>query len=162
MASASKVMTGARAIVRINQQIVAAFANCSWAVRQPKEAIFILGAYAPVELTPTSQEAISMTLTGFRVINASNDGGSPYSTVNQMEKLQNLLNDHDFQVSITDRQSGKVLANVTGCKIVSQSSGAAARGITDLRLEVMGLLYQDESGDQYQDSSSTAGNFAGL
>lgn len=156
---AHKVMTGARALIRLDGNVVAFFSNCSWSVRQDKAPIFILGAYAPVELTPTSQEAVSVSLSGFRLASKDNSSSSPYGKIYKMEKLQNLLRDSDFQVTVQDRQSGAVIMKIDGCKVVSMSSGVAARGVTDLRLEVMGLKAEDESGIQSEDPSSSSGSF---
>lgn len=151
----SKVLSGARAIVSIEAPdavgfaspgVVALFSNCTWQIRQNKEPIFILGRYSPTEIAPTTQEAVSMTLTGYRVV----DKG-PYTL--GVSKLQDLLKETDFVVTVKDRSTGKVIFKAKGCRILGWSSGVSSRSISDIRLEVMGLLGEDESGDQEEKDS---------
>lgn len=149
----AQILTGARAKVLINGNLVGLFSNCSWSLRQDKVPQFILGRYNPAEITPTSQEAVNITLTGYRVVNAG-----PY-VVADATLLKNLLNEEDFTVVILDRQTNEAIFTATGCRVTGWSSGVAAKGVSDLRIEVIGLLGEDEYGAaQGGDSDPTASN----
>lgn len=146
----SQILTGARAILQfLNPQgqarTVGVFSGCNWTVRQEKAPAFILGRFNPAELTPVSQEAISVGLTGFRVVDAS-----PYEIANATS-LKGLLNEEDFRLQIVDRRTGKVIFKVEGCRVVSWSSGVQARGVSDVRLEIMGLIAEDEFNSNDED-----------
>jgi hypothetical protein len=134
----SQIFTGARAKLLINGKAVGLFANCNWSVRQEKVPAFILGAYAPVEITQTTQEAITMDLRGYRVV----DSG-PYAVAN-VTMLKNLLTEEDFSVAITDRQTGKMILLVQGCKATGFSSGAASKSVSDISVSILGLRADDE------------------
>lgn len=137
--SQAKILTGARAIVYIKDKVVGLFSQCNWSVGQDKQPAYILGRFNPAEITPTSQDPVSLRLTGYRVI----DNG-PYVVANATA-LAGLLNENDFTVKIQDRQSGKVIFTAMGCRVRGWSSGVAARGVSDISLDVVGLYGYDES-----------------
>lgn len=135
----SQVLTGARAKIMINGNVVGLFTNCSWSIRQGKEPLFIVGRHGPAEITPTSQEAVTLDLSGYRIVDAG-----PYKVANAT-MLKNLLNEEDFSVAILDRQTGKFIFQAVGCRTTGFSSGVSAKGISDLRISVVGLKADDET-----------------
>ena len=136
----ANTLTGARSKILINGKVVGLFTNCSWSIRQGKEPLFVLGRYSPGEIVPTTQEAVNLTLTGYRVVDAG-----PYK-VGNATLLKDLLNEEDFSVMILDRQTGKAIFKAVGCRVTGWSSGVAQRSASDIRLEVIGLLAEDETG----------------
>lgn len=138
MGSIAKIMTGARARLIINGQVVGLFNSCSYSVRQDKQPQFILGKFGPAEITPTAQEAVSLDLRGYRVVDAG-----PYA-VSNVTMLKNLLNEEDFSIAVVDRQSGKTIFMAVGCRATGFSSGFAARSVSDLSISVIGLRADDE------------------
>lgn len=137
----AKILTGARAKVSINGNIVGLFANCSWSIRQDKAPAYILGRYNPAEITPTSQEPVTISLTGYRVVDAG-----PYAVANAT-LLRGLLEEEDFSVTVIDRQTGKNIFKADGCRVTGWSSGVAARGVSDIRIDVIGIKGEDEYGE---------------
>lgn len=149
MMARAKILTGARAKVLINGQLVGLFASCNWSIRQEKVPVFILGRYNPAEITPTSQEAVTLDLRGYRVVDAG-----PYKVANAT-LLRNLLEEEDFSVAVLDRQTGKTIFTAVGCRVTGWSSGVANRGISDISISIIGLVGEDEFGtDQGGDNES--------
>lgn len=150
----AKILTGARAKVMINSNLVGLFNNCTWQIRQGKEPAFILGRFNPAEITPTTQEAVAITLTGYRVVDAG-----PYKVANAT-LLKNLLEEEDFNIDIIDRQTGKVIFRAVGCRVQGWSSGVASRSVSDIRIDVIGIKGEDEFGIATggDDDTSTASN----
>lgn len=136
----AKILTGARAKVLINGQLVGLFSQCTWSIRQGKDPAFILGRYNPAEITPTTQEAVQLSLSGYRVVDAG-----PYKVANAT-LLKNLLNEEDFSIAILDRQTNKTIFTAVGCRVQGWSSGVAARGVSDIRIDVTGIRGEDEFG----------------
>ncbi len=136
----AKILTGARAKVSIAGTPVGLFANCSWSIRQDKAPAYILGRYNPAEITPTSQEPVTLSLTGYRVVDAG-----PYAVANAT-LLRGLLEEEDFDVTVFDRQTGKAIFTAVGCRVTGWSSGVAARGVSDIRIDVIGIKGEDEFG----------------
>jgi hypothetical protein len=144
----SKIFTGARAKVTINGKVVGLFSNASWSIRQEKAPQFILGRYNPAEITPTTQEAVQLTLTGYRVIDAG-----PYAVAGASHLYQ-LLTEEDFSVSIEDRQLKKSIFQANGCRVTGWSSGAASRGVSDIRVDIIGTIAWDESVKSDEDTGA--------
>jgi hypothetical protein len=149
----AQILTGARAKVMIKGKVVGLFTQCSWSIRQEKQPAYIVGRYHPAEITPTTQEPVQMTLNGYRVV----DSG-PYK-VASATLLKQLLNEEDFTVTIIDRQTKKTIFQAVGCRVTGWSSGVAARGISDIRLDIVGIKGEDEFGiAQGGDDDSGASN----
>lgn len=138
----ARTLVGSRAKILINGQVVGLFTNCSWSIRQSKEPLFVLGRYSPGEIVPTAQEAVSLTLTGYRVVEAG-----PYKVANAT-LLKDLLNEEDFSVAIIDRKTGQSLFTAVGCRVQGWSSGVASRGVSDIRLDIIALRGEDEYGSE--------------
>lgn len=136
----AKILTGARAKVLINGQLVGLFSQCTWSIRQGKEPAFILGRYNPAEIVPTTQEPVQLSLSGYRVVDAG-----PYKVANAT-LLKNLLTEEDFAISVLDRQTNKTIFTAVGCRVQGWSSGVAARGVSDIRIDVTGIRGEDEFG----------------
>ena len=136
----AKILTGARAKVLVNGALVGLFSQCSWSIRQGKDPAFILGRFNPAEITPTTQEAVTLSLSGYRVVDAG-----PYKVANAT-LLKNLLNEEDFSIAILDRQTNKTIFTAVGCRVQGWSSGVAARGVSDIRIDVIGIRGEDEFG----------------
>jgi hypothetical protein len=157
----SQILTGARALVQINGKTVGIFSNCTWSIRQGKEAVYILGRYNPGEITPTSQEPVAMDLTGYRIINAgpyvigvAPNGGTTTQTF--ATKLQDLMTEEDVTITVQDRQTGTVFFTAQGCRVQGWSSGVAQRGISDIRFTVLGTIGFDESSPNGDDDTGGA------
>lgn len=136
----ARILTGARAKVLVNGQLVGLFSQCTWSIRQGKDPAFILGRYNPAEIVPTTQEPVQISLSGYRVVDAG-----PYKVANAT-LLKNLLNEEDFAIAILDRQTNKTIFTAVGCRVQGWSSGVAARGVSDIRIDITGIRGEDEFG----------------
>lgn len=150
----SQILTGARAVLQFinpagQAKTVGVFTTANWSVRQEKAPAFILGRFNPAELTPVSQEAVAISLSGFRVVDAS-----PYEIANATA-LKGLLDEEDFVLQVVDRRTKKVIFRASGCRVSSWSSGVQARSISDVRLEVVAIIAEDEFNSQDEDSSGS-------
>ena len=138
----SKVFSGARAIVKVNNNIVGLFESATWAENLGSENVHVLGRFSPAEIAITSYEAVTVTCSGFRII----DQG--VHILPAFPKLQDLLNLDEITLSITDRQSGKNILVVTGCKPTANNSGVNAKALSRVQVTFVGLKAEDESGSQ--------------
>lgn len=64
----SKVLTGGRAVVSVDNQVIGVFESCTYGANIGVEPIHLLGRFGPAEITPTSYEAVTITCAGFRVV----------------------------------------------------------------------------------------------
>lgn len=140
----SKVMTGARAKVFVDNVLVGIFDSCSYAVNIGAEAIHILGRYSPAEITQTSYEAVTVNCSGFRII------GNGGHVLPKMPKLQDLLNLESITLVMVDRQGEDDIPVMTvqNCLPINYSTGANAKATSRIQITYMGTHASDESGAQ--------------
>ncbi len=138
----SKTMTGARAQLAIDGKIVGIFSSVSTGVSYDANPVYVLGRFAAAEIALTGADVVSLTATGFRVV----DSG-PYE-IASVPKLQDLLNHEDITLALFDRQSGKQIMLVVGVRPIGFDTSTSAKGLSDLTVRFMGLSLSDEAGDQ--------------
>lgn len=149
MGTPQKIFHGARAQLIVNGKIVGIFTSCQWGVNYDAIPSFILGRYSAAEITYTGQEAISVTATGFRVV----DNGAYVAA--GLPKLQDLMTHEDIALSLFDRQTGKQIFTVVGVRPTGYTSGTAARSVSDFTVNYLGLRAEDESGSQGEAAGSS-------
>lgn len=139
----SKIMTGARAIVKVNETTVGLFDSCSYSTNIGVEVPFILGRFSAAEITPTSYEAITIQCSGFRIV----DNG--IHVLPKVPKLQDLLNLEGVNITLVDRKDdSKVLLSANGCVAVSGSNSYNAKSNSRINVTYIGIVASDESGIQ--------------
>jgi hypothetical protein len=126
------------------------FESVETGVSQDHFEPFILGRASAGEVVLMGQAPIMVRLSGFRKVTAASNELGPYGNQNlDMNNLQELLTDNkDLMIQITDRQTGKVVMRVLNCKVVSQNFSVAAKQPARLSLELVGLVFEDETGTQ--------------
>jgi hypothetical protein len=145
----AKTLTGPRAVVSVDGQVVGLFESCTYGVNIGTEPIHILGRFGPDEIAPVSAEAVTINCSGFRVV----DQG--VHLLPKMPKLQDLLNLGPVTISIRDRQTGKLIMNAIGCVPNSYNTGVNARATSRISVTYMGIKITDESGDQEEPDATS-------
>lgn len=142
-------MTGARAKVRVDGNIVGVFDSCQYGANIGTEPIHILGRYSADEISITSYEAIQVSCSGFRIV----DQG--VHVLPAAPQLQDLLNFDTVQLEVEDRQSGSNIMIVKNCVPQSWSEAQQAKGTTRFNITYLGTILSDESGDQDESDEAT-------
>ena len=138
----SQVLTGARAKVYVNNQLVGIFETATYNMNIGTEPIHLLGRYSAAEITPTSYEAVTISCSGFRIV-----GQGPH-VLPGVPKLQDLLTLNAVTLAIVDRQSGETILTAIGCVPNSYNGNHNARATSRITINYTGLVLSDESGDQ--------------
>jgi hypothetical protein len=144
-----QILHGARAQLMVAGKIVGCFTSCQWGVNYDAVPSFILGRYSPAEITYTGQDAISVTATGFRIV----DNGA--YKAGALPQLQNLMTHEDIALAIFDRQTQKLVLTVVGVRPTGYSAGTAARAISDFSVNYLGMRAEDESGSQGESAGAS-------
>lgn len=151
-----KIMTGARAKVSVMQadgqmKVIGIFNNVSYANTFTADPAYILGRYAPAEIDYTAQEPVSITASGWRVVSQGPHVGP------RLPLLQDLLRHEYLTFTVEDRQTGLVIATIEYVRPLSAQTGIAARQLTEVTMQFVGILCSDESGTQQfnEDGSAT-------
>ena len=133
-----QILHGARAQLLINNKPVGCFTSVQWGVQYDAVPSFILGRYSPAEITYTGQDAISVTATGFRIV----DNGAYIAGA--LPQLQQLMTHEDITLVIFDRQTQKRILTVFGVRPTGYTTGTAARSISDFSVSYLGLRADTE------------------
>lgn len=142
---AAKTMTGARALVSIyngNTGLtidVGIWNSFSYSLSYDVSPVFLLGRYSPDELVTTAQEPVSITASGWRVLNhdAYSDGA--------VTDLKSLLTQEYVVLTVLDRQTSLPVAVIHGCLPTGFSAGFTSRQLSEQTCSYLGLLMDSET-----------------
>ncbi len=146
----TSVLTGSRAVVKVDGTVVGIFDSCNWGANIGVEDIHLLGRYSTAEITQTSYSAVSVSCTGFRVV------GQGVHVLGKFPKVQDLMDMQNFTIEVYDRQTGKNVANIIKCVPTSYNSGVNARATSKVTINYMGTILSDESGAQDEGVGATS------
>lgn len=138
----SKVVTGARAKVYIDNVLVGIFESCTVSNNTGTEAIHLLGRYTPDEIAITSKEAVNVTCAGFRVV------GQGKHVLPKVPKVQDLLGFQPFTMAVVDRQTGETMETILGCVPTTDNTNYNAKATSRINISYIGVRASDESGAQ--------------
>lgn len=139
----AKTVTGARAKVYVDNQLVGIFESISVANSTGVEAIHLLGRFTPDEIAITSKEAVNISCSGFRVV------GQGKHVLPKVPKVQDLLGFQPFTITIVDRQDpSQVLETILGCVPTTDNTNYNAKATSRVQINYMGIRASDESGAQ--------------
>lgn len=153
--AANKTLHGSRVYVSrasnaadASNNAIACFESASWGVDYDHFEPYVLGLINAAEVVLTGMAPVMVRLSGWRKLE---DG--PYSTAVGMSKLQNFFDEGtDFTLTFVDRHSEQVVGQVFNCKIVNHAERVGARGAMNLEVTVVGVRYEDESGQNADNS----------
>ncbi len=138
----SKVVTGSRAKVYVDNVLVGVFENISVANSTGVEAIHLLGRYSPDEIAITSKEAVNVSCSAFRVV------GQGKHVLPKVPKVQDLLGFQPFTITVVDRQSGEIMETILGVVPTTDNTNYNAKATSRVNINYMGIRASDESGAQ--------------
>ena len=151
----AKSMHGARAKVSITDPnsskpvVVGIFNSINYGLTYDVQPIFILGRYTAIESVYTGAEPVAISASGFRII----DLGPHVSA--RVPHLQELLNHEYIQLEVEDRQSGKRICILKDCRPTGYSTSLSARNVEEITVNFIGLMVEDESGDNTEGGGVT-------
>ena len=140
----SKTLSGARLKVGIldgaDVKWVGIFTTVSWGNTMDAQPLYVLGAFAPVEIIYTAAEAVRVTASGFRIV-----GQGAHKATN-MPYIQNLLDSQYLTLVIYDRQTTQTIATISDVRVLSYDTTSTARNPQEMTVTFMGRIVSDESG----------------
>jgi hypothetical protein len=145
----AKTLTGGRAKVYVNNQLVGIFESCNYNRVYGTEAIHILGRYTAAEIAYTSVEAVTLTCSGFRVV------GNGVHVLPAVPKVQDILNFQPFVLTVVDRQTGETVTTINGVTPNGDNGNYNAKASSRVTVNYMGIIMSDEDGDQSESAGAT-------
>ena len=138
----SKVITGARAKVFVNNKLVGIFESCTVSGGYSTEPIFLLGRYAPDEIVVTASEVVNVSCSGFRI------AGEGIHVLPAVPLVKDLLGFNAFTITVVDRQSGDVLETVLNCVPSTHNTSYNSRATSKISINYTGTIaYNEDAND---------------
>lgn len=152
MATSTKTLHGSRMLAMADDKAYGQFESVSSGVQYGHFVPFVLGRVSGGEIVLTDMAPISVRLGGFRKLS-----NGPYSADVAMTKLQEFFeDDKEFVFVLQDRVTGENICSIVQAKIVGHNFDVAARSPMRLNLEVVGLVFSDEEGEQSEPAGSVS------
>jgi hypothetical protein len=134
----SRVMTGAKAIFRLNGVQVAFASNVSYNENIQLEEVNVLDRIETLEHAEVGYR-VDLNCTAFRVQNES------VKQLGIMPRLQDILVSGELTAEIIDRVSNSVILLMEGVKMESRQTTVDARGVMTETWGFRGIRSSDES-----------------
>ena len=139
----AKVLSGARAKLGFydgqNVNYVGIFSDISYGVTYDVQPAWILGRYSAAELDYTAMEVVHITANGFRIVDHGWFQDAMFPSLSQ------LMDANYMTMSVLDRQTNKEVARIDYVRPVAATGGFSARQLSTSTHTYMGLLVNDES-----------------
>jgi hypothetical protein len=152
--SLPKIMSGARAIFRVNNKVVAFATNVNYTVSHPHQAISVLGRYSAARHEPTGVE-VSFGCSAMRFTAAGGKGNSPQAAATDrlMPRLQDILSTDELMVEIVDRATDQTLLMVSRARMTQRSGSMGSRDLLSESWTFVGVVAEDDDSGAQQESS---------
>ena len=134
----SKVMTGAKAIFRINGTKIAFASNVTWNENIQLEEVNVLDQLEVVELAEVGYR-VDFSCQTFRVADVS------VKQLGIMPRLEDILASGELTAEVIDRQTNAVILLMEGVKLESRQSTVDARGLMTETWNFRGRKSSEES-----------------
>jgi len=145
----ASTLTGNRAKVYVNGNLVGIFDSCTYSTGLTTEDIYILGASAAQEIAITAQETVTLNCSGFRVV------GEGVHVLPAMPKLADLINFQAVTIAVVDRKTGAQVLTAIGCVPNTEGGNFNAKTSSKIQISYKGIRYYDESGDSSEGDAAT-------
>ena len=134
----SIVMTGAKAIFRLNGTQIAYASSCNYNENIQLEEVNVLDRIDTLEHAEVGYR-VDLSCQTFRVQNES------VKQLGIMPRLQDILVSGEITAEVVDRQTNTILLLMTGVKLESRQTTVDARGLMTETWNFRGKIAQDEA-----------------
>jgi len=153
---APKVMTGARAILKINKNPVAFATNVGYRIAIPHAPINVLGRYSAARHEPLGYD-VTVTCGTMRFVESGGKGNSPdNATVGIQPMVGNIMKQEDISIEITDRKTGETVLVVNRARLTDRGGNMGARDLLTENWTFVGIIA--ESSDAPEQGESDGAN----
>jgi hypothetical protein len=149
------IMSGARAIFRINNRVVAFATNVNYTIGIPHQAVNVLGRFSTARNEPIGSE-VSVGCTSMRFTKSKGNGNSPQKkgADNIMPRLQDILSSEELSIEIIDRATDETLLMVSRARMTQRSGSLGSRDLLSEGWQFVGVIGEDSDSGPQQESST--------
>ena len=152
-----KIQTGARAILKIDNKVVAFATGVGFRVAIPHAPVNVLGRYSTARYEPLGMD-VTVNCSVLRFVDNGGGGNAPDgAAANIQPLLQDIINKDDIKIEVMDRKTDEVLIVVNRARLTDRGGNLGARDMLTENWTFVGVLAESsESGPQ--EESSTPGS----
>lgn len=148
-----KIMTGARAILKIDNKIIAFATNVGYRIAIPHAPVNVLGRYSTARHEPLGLD-VSVNCGILRFTEEGNKGNAPDGLAALMPKVQDIINKDDIKIEILDRKTGQTILVVNRARLTDRGGNMGSRDLLTENWTFVGIIGESsESGPQDESSS---------
>lgn len=148
-----KMMTGARAILKIDNKVVAFATNVSYTVSIPHAPINVLGRFSAARHEPLGYD-VTVNCGVLRFSEAGGGGNSADGIANIQPTLQDLINKEDIKIEIMDRKTDQTILLVSRARLTNKSGNMGARDLLSESYTFVGIVAENSEALGQQEAST--------
>lgn len=151
-----KIMTGARAVLKVDNKIVAFATNVGYRISIPHAPVNVIGRYSTARHEPLGID-VTVNCGVLRFTENGDKGNAPDGLANIQPTVQDIINKDDIKIEILDRKTDQVVIVVNRARLTDRGGNMGARDLLTENWTFVGIIGESsESGPQ--DESSTPGS----
>ena len=147
-----KIMTGARAILKINNKILAFATNVGYRIAIPHAPINVLGRYSAARHEPLGYD-VTVNCGALRFAE-SGGGNAPDGAAGIQPKLQDIINQDDIKIEIIDRKTSQTVLVVNRARLTDRGGNMGARDLLTENYTFVGIVGESEESGPQEESSA--------
>jgi hypothetical protein len=161
--TASKIMTGARALIYVGGKQIGFFSSVDWSYSVDVQPAYVLGRFSVAEITYVDAGPVTVRCAGFRAFDGTEANG-PHQTLTGATQLvptlNKLLSAPSVDIEIVDRQTGKSVMKVINAKATNYSTSLRARDQETISVDFMGMRVTTGAENDENEAGNEGGNAA--
>jgi len=149
-----KILSGARAILKINNKIVAFATNVGYRIAIPHAPVNVLGRYSAARQEPLG---IDVTI-NCGVLRFTGEGGTGNAADAPSQAIkptvQQIIDFDDIKIEILDRKTNETIVVVHRARLTDQGGNVGARDLLAENWTFIGIIAESSDASGQQESST--------
>ena len=148
-----KIMTGARAVLKIKDSIIAFATNVGYRISIPHAPVNVLGRYSAARHEPIGYD-VTVNCGVLRFADAGGKGNSADGALQIAPKVQDIINFDDIKIEIIDRKTDQTILLVHRARCTDRGGNLGARDLLTENWTFVGIVGEDEESGPQNEASS--------
>jgi len=137
-----KIMTGARAIFSIDNEVVAFATNVGYRIAIPHAPINVLGRYSAARQEPLGYD-VTVNAGVLRFTSPGGKGNAPDKASTIQPTLNDIINKDDITIEIKDRKTKETVLLVSRARLTDRGGNMGARDLLTENWTFVGIVGED-------------------
>lgn len=150
--SLPKITTGARAILKIDNKVIAYATNVGYRISMPHAPVNVLGRYSAARHEPLGYD-VTVNCGVLRFVNTGGEGNAPDGSAGIMPTVNDIISKDDIKIEVIDRKTAQSIIVVNRARCTDRSGNLGSRDLLTENVTFVGIIAEnDETGPQAEQS----------